>query len=76
MNPILRSALTTFISSALALIPLAPLSDEILIPVVYAAAIAALRTILAFIDPQNTTYGIGATHPDEPEAPEVVDTER
>jgi len=76
MNPILRSALVTFVASFIALIPIAPLSDDWFLPALFGAGIAGLRTLLTWLDPGNPAFGVGATHPATPDDPEVIDTTR
>lgn len=62
MTPLIRSALTTFLASFLALIPLAPGDVKWVQPALIAAAITTLRTLVAYIDPGNTSYGLGGQH--------------
>jgi len=64
MPLILRSALTTFLVTLLGLVPVtALLGGDIswLQSALSAAILATLRTLVAYIDPGNTSFGIGAT---------------
>jgi hypothetical protein len=73
MNPILRSALVTFAASFIALIPITPLSDDWFLPALFGAAIAGLRTLLSWLDPQNPLFGVGKVDHATPDDPEIVD---
>jgi hypothetical protein len=73
MNPILRSALVTFVASFIALIPIAPLSDDWFLPALFGAGIAGLRTLLSWLDPGNPLFGVGKVDHATPDDPEVVD---
>ena len=73
MNPILRSALITFAASFIALIPIAPLSDDWFLPALFAAGIAGLRTLLSWLDPANPVFGVGKVDHATPDDPEIVD---
>ena len=58
-----RSALTTFIVTFIGLVPVTALvggDTTWITAAVTAAVLATLRTIVAAIDPGNTSYGIGA----------------
>ncbi len=70
-----RSALTTFIVTFIGLVPVTALvggDTTWITAAVTAAVLATLRTIVAAIDPGNTSYGIGATV-DVPELDSVQD---
>lgn len=70
-----RSALTTFIVTFIGLVPVTALvgGDTTWITAAATAAVlATLRTIVAAIDPGNTSYGIGAPV-DVPELDTVQD---
>ncbi len=73
MNPIFRSALVTFVASFIALIPIAPLSQDWFLPALFAAGIAGLRTLLSWLDPANPVFGMNKSEPATPDDPEVVD---
>ncbi len=63
MNQILRSALTTFVVSFVALVPLSALASSDFSWVQSAAISAALttiRTVVAYLDPSNTSFGVGS----------------
>lgn len=63
INNLLRSALTTFITSFIALVPLsAVLANDFswVQSAAVSAALAAIRTLVAYIDPGNTSFGIGS----------------
>lgn len=62
-NQILRSAATTFLVTFLGLIPVAAAVGgdfSWIQSAVVAAALAAVRTLVAYIDPGNTTFGFGS----------------
>ena len=70
-----RSALTTFIVTFIGLVTVTALvgGDTTWITAAATAAVlATLRTLVAAIDPNNTSYGIGA-HVDVPELDSVQD---
>jgi hypothetical protein len=59
----LRSALTTFIVTFIGLVPVSALvggDTTWVTAAVTAAVLSTLRTIVAAIDPGNTSYGVGA----------------
>ena len=63
LNSLARSAVTTFITSFIALIPLSALASNDFSWVqssAIAAALTAIRTVVAYIDPKNTSFGIGS----------------
>jgi hypothetical protein len=71
----LRSAATTFIVTFIGLVPVTALvggDTTWITAAVTAAILATLRTIVAAIDPGNTSYGIGAPA-DVPELDSVQD---
>lgn len=58
-----RSALTTFVVTFIGLVPVSALvggDTTWITAAVTAAVLATLRTIVAAIDPGNTSYGIGS----------------
>lgn len=62
ISPLLRSALTTFVTSFIALVPLSALASNDFSWVQSAAisaALTAIRTVVAYIDPNNTSFGVG-----------------
>ena len=59
----IRSALTTFVVTFIGLVPVTALvggDTTWITAAVTAAVLATLRTLVAAIDPGNTSYGIGA----------------
>lgn len=59
----IRSALTTFVVTFIGLVPVSALvggDTTWITAAVTAAILATLRTLVAAIDPGNTSYGIGA----------------
>lgn len=63
----LRSALTTFITTLLGLIPVAAIVDGDFTwagAAITAAVISAVRTTVAALDPGQPLYGIGADYPE------------
>jgi len=63
MPPAIRSAITTFLTTLLGLIPVAALVDGDFTwagAAVTAAIISAVRTAVAALDPGNTSFGIGS----------------
>jgi hypothetical protein len=63
VNQIVRSALTTFIVTLIGLVPMsAVLNNDFswVQSAAIAAALAAIRTLVAYIDPNNTSFGIGS----------------
>jgi hypothetical protein len=63
MNQLLRSAVTTFVTSFIALIPLSALASQDfswLQSALIAAALTTVRTAVAYLDPKNTAFGNGA----------------
>ena len=67
MPPAIRSAITTFLTTLLGLIPVAAIVDGDFTwagAAVTAAIISAVRTAVAFLDPGQTLYGIGANYPE------------
>ena len=63
LNNLARSAVTTFITSFIALIPLSALASNDFSWVqsaLIAAALTAIRTVVAYLDPKNTSFGLGA----------------
>ena len=62
-----RSALTTFITTLLSLIPVAAIVDGDFtwaVAAITAAVIAAVRTTVAALDPGQPLYGIGSDAPE------------
>lgn len=62
-----RSALTTFITTLLSLIPVAAIVDGDFTwagAAITAAVIAAVRTTVAALDPNMPLYGVGSTEGD------------
>jgi len=62
INNLLRSALTTFVTSFIALIPLSAVVNNDFSWVqsaAIAAALTAIRTLVAYLDPGNTSFGLG-----------------
>jgi hypothetical protein len=60
----LRSALTTFIVTFIGLVPVSALvggDTSWVASAATAAILATLRTVVAAVDPGNTSYGIGAS---------------
>lgn len=71
MNAALRSALTTFLVTLISLVPVSALvggdvswAQSALV----AAGLAALRTLVAAVDPGQTSYGIGSERSGQPAA--------
>ena len=63
LNNLVRSAVTTFITSFIALIPLSALASNDFSWVqsaAIAAALTAIRTVVAYLDPKNTSFGLGS----------------
>ena len=63
MNQLIRSAVTTFVTSFIALIPLSALASQDfswLQSALIAAALTTVRTAVAYLDPKNTAFGNGA----------------
>lgn len=63
MNQLLRSAVTTFVTSFIALVPLSALASQDfswLQSALIAAALTTVRTAVAYLDPKNTAFGNGA----------------
>jgi hypothetical protein len=63
LNNLVRSAATTFITSFIALIPLSALASNDFSWVqsaAIAAALTAIRTVVAYLDPKNTSFGLGS----------------
>ena len=63
MNQLIRSAITTFVTAFVGLIPLSALANQDfswLQSALIAAALTTVRTLIAFIDPQNTAFGVGS----------------
>jgi hypothetical protein len=63
VNQIVRSALTTFIVTLIGLVPMsAVLNNDFswVQSAAIAAALAAVRTLVAYIDPNNTSFGMGS----------------
>lgn len=63
MPVFVRSALTTFVTAFVALVPLSAVVSRDFSWVqsaAIAAALATLRTIVAALDPGNTAYGVGS----------------
>jgi hypothetical protein len=63
MNQLLRSAVTTFVTSFIALIPLSALASQDfgwLQSALIAAALTTVRTAVAYLDPKNTAFGNGS----------------
>jgi len=63
MNQLIRSAVTTFVTSFIALIPLSALASQDfswLQSALIAAALTTIRTAVAYLDPKNTAFGNGA----------------
>ena len=70
MNQIVRSAGTTFVTAFIALIPLSALASRDfgwLQSALIAAALTTIRTVVAYLYPNNTSFGLGST-------PAVADT--
>ena len=69
-NQIIRSAVTTFLTTLIGLVPLSALLNQDFSWVqsaVAAAVLATVRTVIAYIDPGNTAFGVGSTtFPDTP----------
>jgi hypothetical protein len=64
---LLRSAATTFITAFIALVPLSAIANNDFgwaKSAAISAALTAIRTIVAYLDPGNTSYGIGAVETD------------
>ena len=62
----LRSFLTTFLSVLITLIPVTSVVEgqfEWVGPALLAAGLAAVRTLLAALDPGQPLYGVGSTPP-------------
>ena len=74
-NQIVRSAFTTFIVTLIGLVPVASIVGgdfSWIQSAVVAAALAAVRTLVAYIDPGNTAFGAGSipsTDTVQPDAP-------
>lgn len=63
MNQLIRSAVTTFVTSFIALVPLSALASQDfswLQSALIAAALTTVRTVVAYLDPKNTAFGNGA----------------
>jgi hypothetical protein len=64
MNQLIRSAVTTFVTSFIALIPLSALASQDfswLQSALIAAALTTVRTAVAYLDPKNTAFGNGSS---------------
>lgn len=74
-NQIVRSALTTFLVTLIGLIPVASIVSgdfSWIQSAITAAALAAVRTLVAYIDPGNTAFGLGSVPAEatvQPDAP-------
>jgi hypothetical protein len=67
MSNLVRSALTTFVTAFISLIPLSALAEQDfswLQSALIAAALTTVRTVVAYADPNNTSFGIGADEGD------------
>ena len=63
LSNLLRSAGTTFVTAFIALVPLSALASSDFSWVQSAAisaALTAIRTVVAYLDPNNTSFGIGS----------------
>jgi len=63
LSNLLRSAATTFVTAFIALVPLSALASSDFSWVQSAAisaALTAIRTVVAYLDPNNTSFGIGS----------------
>ena len=63
MPAMIRSAVTTFVVTLIGLVPVAALvggDTSWVTAAVTAAVLATLRTIVAALDPGNTSFGVGA----------------
>ena len=73
LSNLLRSAATTFVTAFIALVPLSALASSDFSWVQSAAisaALTAIRTVVAYLDPNNTSFGIGSgTAADSGDAP-------
>jgi len=73
ITPLVRSALTTFVTAFIALVPLSALASSDFSWVQSAAisaALTAIRTVVAYFDPNNTSFGLGSgTAVDSTDAP-------
>lgn len=66
-QPVVRSAVTTFLATLLATVPLQAIvtADVAVVgPLALAALLAALRTAVAYLDPGNTSFGVGSATPE------------
>ena len=62
LSNLLRSAATTFVTAFVALVPLSALASSDFSWVQSAAisaALTAIRTAIAYLDPNNTSFGLG-----------------
>lgn len=65
MNIVLRSAITTFFSTLLTLLPVSlfAISGVPWIKIVVVAiVISSLQTFIVYLDPKNPNYGRGSSH--------------
>jgi hypothetical protein len=63
MNQLIRSAITTFVTAFVGLIPLSAFANQDfswLQSALIAAALTTVRTLVAYLDPNNTAFGVGA----------------
>lgn len=68
MSNLVRSAVTTFITAFISLVPLTALVDQDfswLQSAAISAALTTIRTVAAYLDPNNTSFGIGSDAPVE-----------
>jgi len=62
MNQLLRSAVTTFVTAFVGLVPLSAFANQDFSWVqsaLIAAALTTVRTLVAYLDPNNTAFGVG-----------------
>jgi hypothetical protein len=74
LNKLVRSAVTTFVTAFIALVPLSALASSDfswLQSALIAAALTTVRTVVAYFDPGNTSFGLGSTVPAEDVALDV-----
>ena len=73
ITPLVRSALTTFVTAFIALVPLSALASSDFSwakSAAISAALTAIRTVVAYLVPNNTSFGLGSgTAADSTDAP-------
>lgn len=66
VKSLIRSCITTFLATLLAAVPVSALSGDVqwVGPAVLASLVAAVRTLLAYVDPGNASFGVTGSEKD------------